>query len=367
MTESNSEVLFNEQRINDSSGRVIGVASLNRSAQLNALNLNMCQLLLTQMRQWQSDPNVIAVVLQGEGDKGFCAGGDVASVVKPILSGKSQAFEYGDQFFTVEYELDYLLHTFGKPLVTWAHGVTMGGGVGLSVAGSHRFVTQNLKMAMPEIHIGLFPDVGGGWFLNRTPGYSGLLMAMTGHVINEGDAIFAGLADYYMPHAQRSDFIAALSQIQWGNQVHDHMNQMTFACRQWCAPFLGQLAPSLLAEQFHAIREAFNRAKVHGVRKGLEVLAASDSRFASAAKNLNAGSATAAAVVFEYMRRTKHLSLREVLNLDLTLAKQFSRRLDFPEGVRALLIDKDKTPIWQPASPDDVSAELIGGHFENVS
>ncbi len=362
-----SDVLFNELPINDSSGRAIGLASLNRPLQLNALNLNMCQLLLSKMQQWQSDPKIVAVVLQGEGDKGFCAGGDVAQVVKHIRASTEQAFDYGDQFFTVEYELDYLLHTFGKPLVTWAHGVTMGGGVGLSVAGSHRFVTQNIKMAMPEIHIGLFPDVGGGWFLNRTPGYTGLLMAMTGHVINEGDAIFAGLADYYMPHDQRGAFVTALTQIQWGNQVQDHQNQMTFACRQWCAPFLNQLAPSLLNEQFHAIREAFNRAKVHGVRKGLDTLAATDSRFAVAAKNLSGGSPTAAAVVFEYMRRTKHLSLLEVLNLDLTLAKQFSRRVDFPEGVRALLIDKDKTPIWHPANEGGVTAELIAGHFDPIS
>ncbi len=362
MTE-NSEVLFQKVPCSDNSGRLIAVASLNRPKQLNALNLNMCQTLLAKMLEWQKDPTVLAVVLQGEGEKGLCAGGDVAQVVKQIRAGGPTRFDYGDQFFAVEYQLDYLLHTFGKPLVTWAHGITMGGGVGLSVAGSHRVVTNQLKMAMPEIHIGLFPDVGGGWFLNRTPGYTGLLMGMTGHTINEADAIFAGLADYFMPHAQQSSFVQALTQIKWGASTLDHFNQMTWACRELCEPFHATLGASVLAEQFHAIREAFNRAKPNGVLKGLNTLAAKDERFAAAANNLNKGSPTAAAVVFEYLNRTKKMSLREVLALDLTMAKQFSRGHDFPEGVRALLIDKDKQPQWQPSDAKAVTADFVASHF----
>jgi enoyl-CoA hydratase/carnithine racemase len=366
MNQDGAEVLYEVLACRHTAEQLIGVATLNRPKQLNALNLPMCQSLLAQMTLWQKDPKIVAVVLQGAGEKGLCAGGDVAEVVRHIRAGGEQRFAYGDQFFTVEYQLDYLLHTFGKPLVTWAHGITMGGGVGLSVAGSHRFVTDQAKIAMPEIHIGLFPDVGGGWFLNRAPGYSGLLMALTGLVVNEGDAIFAGLADYYVPHAVRAQVIAALSEIKWGASVADHFNQMTFACRELCAPHHADLRPSLLHEQFHAIREAFNRAKVHGIHKGLDALAAQDSRFVSAANNLNNGSPTAAAVVFEYMRRTRQMSLQEVLHLDLTLAKQFARGADFPEGVRALLIDKDKAPKWFPADATQVSSALIEKHFTNA-
>jgi enoyl-CoA hydratase/carnithine racemase len=364
------EVTFEKLPCQGNQARFIGVVTLNRPKQLNALNLPMCEAMLAQFTQWQGDDQIMAVIVKGAGEKGLCAGGDVAQVVREIRAADANRFEprfdYADRFFTVEYQLDELMHFFGKPLVTWAHGITMGGGIGLSVAGSHRVVTNNAKMAMPEIHIGLFPDVGGGWFLNRMPGYSGMLMALTGHVINEADAIFTGLADFYIPHDQQAAFIDVLRSTDWGKHRQDHQNQMTLACREFCAPFKSQLPSSLLAEQFHAIFEAMNRAKVQGVKKGLTSLAASDSRFAPACANLNQGSPTAAAVVFEYMQRTKKMSLQQVLALDLLLAKQFARGHDFPEGVRALLIDKDKNPLWQPAKAEEVTPDLVARHFMPV-
>ncbi len=365
MTPTEAEVLFTELPCGDH--KTIGVASLNRPRSLNALNLNMCQLLLDQLQRWQSNTQVIAVVLKGEGDKGFCAGGDVAQVVRNVRSAQPNCYEYGDQFFTVEYALDYLIHTYSKPLVTWAHGITMGGGVGLSVGGSHRIVCEGAKVAMPEIHIGLFPDVGGGWFLNRTPGGTGLLMALTGIVVNQADALFAGLADYYIPHTEQGRFLESLTQVQWGASTQDHRNQMTLHCREFRAPFMNnpecQTSHSILHQQYSAIAEATGRAKVNGVIKGLDGLARHDERFAIAAANLRNGSPTAAAVVFEYMQRTRRMSLREVLDLDLILAKAFSRGHDFPEGVRALLIDKTKDAKWEPKQLSEVDLQLIERHF----
>src|SRR5690554_2872403 len=202
-------------------GRYIGFAILDRPRQLNALTLEMCESMLTQLRAWASDESVAAVVLAGEGDKGFCAGGDVAEVVRHVRSGKPDRFVYGDAFFTVEYELDYLLHTYPKPLVSYSHGINMGGGVGLSVGASHRVVADSSRIAMPEIHIGLFPDVGGGWFLNRTPGGTGALMALTGLTINESDAIFAGLADFFVPLAAREKLFDGLADIDWQGGAAD--------------------------------------------------------------------------------------------------------------------------------------------------
>jgi enoyl-CoA hydratase/carnithine racemase len=354
-------VLFSELSCAD--GRRIGIAALNRPKAINALNLVMCEALLTQLRRWQSNTNIIAVALVGTGEKGFCAGGDVAQVVREIRSNSPERFEYADSFFTVEYELDYLIHTYAKPLLTWAHGVTMGGGVGLTVGGSHRIVSESLKMAMPEIHIGLFPDVGGGYFLNKTPGGTGLLMAMTGHLINETDAIFAGLADYFIPVSHQATFLESLTSISWGDTVSDHRNQLTLHCRQYREAFVAQLPSSVLHECFFEILEATHRAKVNGVVKGIRTLATKDPRFVNAAANLEKGSPTAAAVVFEYMKRAKSMNLGEVLRLDLQLAKAFSRQHDFPEGVRALLIDKDKKPHWKPATLDEVTSSLIESHF----
>src|SRR5512138_1864200 len=137
-------------------GRSVGIAWLARPRRLNALDLDMCELMLAQFGAWALDDAIVAVIVAGDGPKGFCAGGDVSRIAREIRQGGPGAFDYGDRFFSIEYQLDYLMHTYPKPMVTWAHGVTMGGGLGLSVAGSHRFVAAGSRIAMPEIHIGLF-------------------------------------------------------------------------------------------------------------------------------------------------------------------------------------------------------------------
>jgi enoyl-CoA hydratase/carnithine racemase len=348
-------------------GRMLGVAWLNRPRQLNALNLDMCELLIERLQAWADDPSVVAVFLGGEGPKGFCAGGDVSRAVREIMAGGPGCFDYGDRFFTVEYRLDYLLHTYPKPLVTWAHGVTMGGGLGLSVAGSHRFVAAGARIAMPEIHIGLFPDVGGGWFLNRVPGEAGVLMALTGVMLNEQDAVYARLADYVVDHARQAEFLSALADIDWGATPADHRAQATHFCRGFEAAHASPSAASALRERYAQIRSICTRAKLAGIVKGLQEAAADDTWFASPLANLKEGSPTAAAVTLEYLRRCRLLGLAQVLELDLVVAKQCQRHPDFPEGVRALLLDKDKSPRWSPASPAEVTPALVEEFFAPIS
>jgi len=318
-------------------GRTIGIAWLNRPRQLNALDLEMCKLLLERLGQWAEDASMVAVFLGGEGPKGFCAGGDVSRAVREIAAGGAHRFDYGDNFFTVEYRLNYLLHTYPKPLVTWAHGVTMGGGLGLSVAGSHRIVAAGSKIAMPEIHIGLFPDVGG---------------------------VYARLADYVVDHAHQAGFIDAFAAIEWGETVVDHRAQATHFCRGFEAQHASPTeATSALRERYAQIRSICTRAKLHGIIKGLQEAAAVDDWFARPLENLQQGSPTAAAVTLEYLRRCRLLGLAQVLELDLVVAKQCLRHPDFPEGVRALLIDKDKSPRWSPADPEAVTAALVEEFF----
>ena len=345
-------------------GRTIGIAWLNRPRQLNALDLEMCKLLLERLGQWAEDASMVAVFLGGEGPKGFCAGGDVSRAVREIAAGGAHRFDYGDNFFTVEYRLDYLLHTYPKPLVTWAHGVTMGGGLGLSVAGSHRIVAAGSKIAMPEIHIGLFPDVGGGWLLNRVPGEAGVLLALTGVMLDEQDAVYARLADYVVDHAHQAGFIDAFAAIEWGETVVDHRAQATHFCRGFEAQHASPTeATSAMRERYAQIRSICTRAKLHGIVKGLQEAAAADDWFAKPLANLQEGSPTAAAVTLEYLRRCRLLGLGQVLELDLVVAKQCQRHPDFPEGVRALLIDKDKSPRWSPATPEGVTAALVEEFF----
>jgi len=345
-------------------GRSIGLAWLSRPRQLNALDLDMCERLLAKLGQWAGDPSMVAVFLGGDGPKGFCAGGDVTRAVREIAAGGAGRFDYGDRFFTVEYRLDYLLHTFPKPLVTWAHGVTMGGGLGLSVAGSHRLVAVGSRIAMPEIHIGLFPDVAGGWFLNRVPGEAGLLMALTGVMLDEQDAVYARLADHVVDHSRQPEFLDGFAAIDWGDTVADHRAQATHFCRGFeAAGKPAGVRSSALRERYEAIRSICTRAKLHGIMKGLQEAAASDEWFAKPLANLQEGSPTAAAVTLEYLRRCRLLGLGQVLELDLVVARQCLRHPDFPEGVRALLIDKDKAPRWSPPTRQALSAALVEEFF----
>ncbi|MDX3906318.1 MAG: enoyl-CoA hydratase/isomerase family protein [Pigmentiphaga sp.] len=355
-TNNESPVVFKE--INAGQRR-IGVATLNRPAQVNALTLEMCSLMLERLRAWQSDEDIVAVVLQGAGEKGFCAGGDVAQVVREVRAGGPRRFVYGDAFFTVEYDLDLLIHTYAKPLVSVAHGITMGGGVGLTVGASHRIVSQSLKMAMPEIHIGLFPDVGGGWFLNRTPPGVGLLMALTGLMISEADALYCGLADWCLSDADRQQLLDRMADLQWtGNASRD--SQMLDA---FFASLAQDCGVSNIASRSGEIRALSRTPGPAAYRDALAELAGRDDWWRVPSRSLSQGSPTAAAVTWEYMRRSRQLSVAQTLELDLVLAKACQRGHDFIEGVRALLIDKDRAPKWSPATFQDVDADLVARHF----
>ncbi len=355
-------VLFERQPVVD--GRFLGIASLNRPARLNALNLPMCRLLLDQFRIWASDESVIGILLIGAGAKGFCAGGDVAEVARNIRAGGPDRFVYGDQFFGIEYQLDLLIHQFPKPIIAYAHGVCMGGGLGLFAGASHRIVSDQAKLGMPEIHIGLFPDVGGGYFLNRMPGNAGLLMAMTGLVINEADALFGGLADFFWPVEDRTKLIQGLTQIHWTGDARTDRERVSLWLLLASRKYSSGLPTSNLKQYFDAIRYLTMLPNAIGLRDALLAAAREDPWFQAPADALLHGSPTSAALILEYLRRTRKMSLQQVLELDGVVARNCQRKHDFAEGVRALLIDKDRKPKWSPDKIEDVSPELISAHFQ---
>lgn len=344
-------------------GRFLGIAALNRPERLNALNLKMCCALLEQFRIWASDEGIVGIVLVGAGAKGFCAGGDVAEVVRSIRAGGAGRFVYGDQFFSIEYQLDLLVHRFPKPIIAYAHGVCMGGGLGLFAAASHRIVSDRARLAMPEIHIGLFPDVGGGYFLNQMPGNAGRLLATSGLVINEADALFGGLADFFWPVEDRSRLVQGLAQLDWtGNAMLDAERVslwLLLASRKYAAG----LPSSNLRQYFDAIRYICALPSAIGMRDALVAAARDDPWFQAPADSLVRGSPTSAALILEYLRRCQKMSIRQVLELDLIVARNCQRAHDFPEGVRASLIDKDRKPDWSPARLEDVNPQAVAAHF----
>ena len=344
-------------------GLAVGFARLNRPRRINALTLEMCELLLVQLGSWADDPAIAAVVLEGEGERGFCAGGDVVALIESVGDGDSHRYHHGDTFFATEYRLDYLIHTYPKPLVSFVHGVCLGGGIGLSVGASHRIVGERARVAMPEVRIGMFPDVGGGFFLNRVPGGAGLVMALTGMVINEADALFAGLADYFIPDECRDDFVARMLELGWRGDPAADRRQLSLLCLERHRRYRAGLPESNLRQYFDAIRFIAAQPDVGGIRDALLAAAQEDDYFEGPAGRLANGSPTAAHVTFEYLRRTRQLSLAEVLALDLRLAQRFLRSPDFSEGVRALLIDKDQAPKWSPATFGEIEPARIAAYF----
>lgn len=361
MSSETSPVLFGT--ITTASGLCFGHATLNAPASLNALSADMVDLLDPQLRQWADDARVAGVVLDAVGDKAFCAGGDVVGLYRSIrATAPGQVPMDAATFFEREYRLDHLIHRYPKPLVCWGHGIVMGGGMGLLAGASHRVATAKTRMAMPEIGIGLYPDVGGSWMLSRMPGRTGLFLALAGASLNAADALFAGLADFVVPHERHGVLLERIAATAWSGECDADAALMS--------GLLGALSnghewlTSPLRMHFDRINDVIGHDRLVDLAPRLRALASDeDPWLAQAGQAFARGSPTSAALGMEMQRRARHLSLADVFRLEWRASVGCCMRPDFAEGVRALLVDKDKTPRWQPAHLDEVTTELIAAHL----
>lgn len=333
----------------------IGVLTLNAPRKLNALGLDMIETATAALQAWARDDGVAAVVLTGAGGKAFCAGGDIREVV-----GAGHA-DYAERYFANEYRLDHLIHCYSKPLLVWGDGIVMGGGLGLMAGASVRLVTPRSLLAMPEITIGLFPDVGASYFLNRMPGRSGLYLALTGARLNAADAQFAGLADYHVAEDALEPLLTHLDELRWSADARANLEAVREAAKAMVVPH--QHASPVRGWLDHINARCDHVQTLPLVQSILADRDHADPWLRGNAERLAAGSPTAAAVIHEQLRRSAHRSLAEVFRSEAALAVQFTRRHDFPEGVRALLVDKDNQPAWRPARLDDLSPEWVEEHF----
>lgn len=324
----------------------IGCITLNRARALNALSLEMVRDLMATLLQWRDDPQVLAVALRGSNKEGvfgaLCAGGDIRFLHQAGSTGNPQL----EDFFTEEYALNHLIHHYPKPYIAFMDGIVMGGGMGISQGASARIVTERTKMAMPETAIGLFPDVGGGYFLSRCPGCSGEWLALTGETIGAGDAIALGLADGYVPSAQLSSIWDALT----GQDFAD-----SAAVQQWIDGQLGTTEP-LLAQYKGEIARYFSLPTVGAIIAALE---AADSDWAQAtAALLRKRSPLMLHVVLEQVRRARGVGLADDLRMERDMVRHcFYLRpgeSETVEGIRALAVDKDHAPRWNPARIEEV-------------
>ncbi|MFZ9511348.1 MAG: enoyl-CoA hydratase/isomerase family protein [Burkholderiaceae bacterium] len=342
----------------------VGLVTLNRAKALNALSLDMIRALTDALLRWRDDAQVRLVAIRGTGKEGpfgaFCAGGDIRFFHEAALAGDARL----EDFFTEEYSLNHLIHTYPKPYVAFMDGVVMGGGMGLSQGARLRIVTERTKMAMPETNIGLFPDVGGGYFLSRCPGHSGEYLALTGQVIGGADAVALGLADRFVP----SGALAAL----WDGL--GAAGEDTWAALQSAvdaSPDTDRLGAgvALAAHRAHIDRH-FALPSVRDIVASLE---RDTSEWAyGVAAVVRKRSPLMLHVVLEQVRRARSMGLADDLRMERDLVRHcfHTRHLgrsgassETVEGVRALAVDKDHAPRWNPARIEEVTPEMVAPFF----
>jgi enoyl-CoA hydratase/carnithine racemase len=352
------------ERLPAAGGHAIGVATLASERTLHALNLPMIRLLDARLRAWAADPAISCVVLAGGGDKAFSAGGDVKWLARAVAVDP-QRFPHPDAraFFTEEYRLDHLIHRYPKPLLAWGGGIVMGGGMGLFVGASHRVVTETTRAAMPEIGIGLFPDVGGSWFLRRLPGRAGLYAGLTGAGLNAADLLHGGLADVALRQADRAEVIASLANLGWTGDAAADRARLGAHLAAWSVRAPATLPASKLVEHAATIERLCSGATLAEV-VGAITGCSDDVWLAKAGQALAMGSPMTAALVWAVWQRAAGMGLADVFRMELVLALRVCAAPDFREGVRALLIDKDHAPRWSPALLAAIDEQAVSRYFE---
>lgn len=332
----------------------IGLITLNRPKALHALTLPMILAMQVQLQQWKTNDAVKAVVLQAAPANVFCAGGDVRWLYE---AGQVQD-DTQMHFFWHEYRLNHYIHHLGKPYIALLDGLTMGGGVGISLHGSHPVASERFMFAMPETGIGLFPDIGASFLLNRCPGALGNYLGLTGNRIGPKDAKKVGLVKQLVASDHMPELLQDLIKEEWLDDA--------FACVDACVEKYATLydvkEQSLLNP---SINVCFSMPTIETIRDKLEAI---EGPWAIGVDSiLNAKSPLSLKVTLAQLQKTKGMSLADCLKIDYDLVRHFMTGHDFYEGIRALLIDKDKTPSWKPSRLELVKDEMVFGYFEGES
>ena len=320
-----------------------GVLTLNRPQAMNALTAEMVATLTRALEQWRDDPEVDLVIIRGAGDRGLCAGGDIAALYRHARDNPA----VNDAFFRDEYALNRLIAEYPKPYVAFMDGIVLGGGVGVSAHGSHRIVTGDTRIGMPEVAIGFVPDVGGSWLLAQAPDHLGTHLALTGMHVGAGAAVEAGLADWYVEK-------------EYLDQLCEDL------CRTGDVSTIAAYAttpPTGLAER-EQVGQVYDAPDVEEILRRLDATDADWAR--DAATRIRRASPLAVRVAFEAQRRIREnfYTLPEALGQQRRVAETLPRQPDFVEGVRAQIIDKDRNPRWQPATLAEVSDAAVAHVFQ---
>lgn len=339
----------------------IGLITLNSPQTMNALSGAMIDDLQQTLDGWAESPHICLVILKGAGDRAFCAGGDIRELYGALEEGGNSA-EAAD-YFVREYRLNYSVHQFPKPVITIAHGAVMGGGLGLLTASRYRLVLPDIMMAMPEITIGLFPDVGASWFLNRLPGRLGLFMGLTGARLNASDVMRVGLADMVLRPDQADELIDRLQQERWTGDSAMDDNRLFRLVKQLEHPDYRALPESELARHEQTIARLSAGDHLPIIVEQLLAADGGTDWWQAAMKNLKGGCPVTAWLVWTQLKKGQQMSLKDVFRMELTMATRCTQRPDLREGIRARIIDRDQAPKWSFSSVAEVPEEVVESHF----
>ncbi|PCJ71480.1 MAG: enoyl-CoA hydratase [Rhodobiaceae bacterium] len=324
----------------------VGLVTLNRPKVLNALTYNMVKLLQPQLEAWAADDTIKLVVIRAAGEKAFCAGGDIRVLHDQGKSGSPEVIN----FYRDEYRLNRYIKQYPKPYVALMSGINMGGGVGVSVHGSHRIVSERLLFAMPETGIGLFPDVGGTYFLPRCPGEVGMYLGLTGARLKAADAVFAGIGDAFIPADRHEALIDRFAQGEAIDAAIDAEAQ--------------DAGEAPLASRLETINRCFGGDSVADVLSSLD---ADGGEWAvKTAQVIRAKSPLSTRVAFRQIRTGAGLEFEDCMALEFRLTNRFMSAPDFYEGVRAVVIDKDQAPKWEPSTLESVTDEMVERCFGSL-
>lgn len=329
----------------------LAVLTLNRPRALNALTFAMVETISERLDAWRTDPEVGAVVIRGAGERAFCAGGDIRWIYDLIVRTGGRA---AVPFYAAEYPMNARIHHFPKPYVAFLDGVTMGGGVGVGIHGSHRIATERTLFAMPETGIGLFPDVGATHLLGRLPGAVGLWLGLTGARLNASDCMHLGIATHFVRADRLDDILEALARVTYGGGARQAVDETL-------GRFTEDPGPSSLAGERTTIDRFFGADSLGEI---VARLASDPSDWATDQLGiLRTRSPTSLAVTFRQLREGRSRTFDQAMRTEYRLVNRFMAGHDFVEGVRAVIIDKDQAPQWRPAVIEELDAAEIDRYF----
>lgn len=341
------EVLFEEMRGN---GGNLGVMTLNRPSALNSLTHKMIVAMHARLKIWAADTNIKAVIIRAVEGRAFCAGGDLKLTYERACRKDPAMME----FFNDEYQLNCYIHHYPKPYIAILNGITMGGGVGVSIHGSHRIATDKLLFAMPETGIGFFPDVGGTYFLPRLPGKLGYYLGLTGARIKSDDCVGLGIAQHKVAEEDLTELLSAIANQEF---TADAKASVTQAIKQF------ELAaqPSALLAQQDVIEKIFHQNTMEDILQNLHD--SKETICQDALTALTKKSPTSLKVTLRALDQGQHLDFDTVMQHEYRLTCRFLQEHDFIEGIRAVIIDKDQKPQWEPAALVEVTREQVESYF----